>query len=106
MWRAWKRSRRFCGFCFRPPCPSVITVGLFAFLAAWNDFIAQLILLTDSNKVPLPLAVVNIRGQVMGVVDYGATKAGVVLLIMPCIILFLLLQHHYVRGFMSAALKG
>ena len=86
--------------------PGLITVGLFAFLAAWNDFIAPLILITDSNKVPLPLAVANIRGQVMGVVDYGATEAGVVMLALPCVVLFLLLQRHYVRGFMSGALKG
>ena len=30
--------------------PGLITVGLFAFLAAWNDFIAPLILINDSNK--------------------------------------------------------
>jgi multiple sugar transport system permease protein len=86
--------------------PGLITVGLFAFLTAWNDFIAPLILITDPDKVPLPLAVANIRGQVMGVVDYGATEAGVVILAVPCIILFLILQRHYVRGFMSGALKG
>jgi multiple sugar transport system permease protein len=86
--------------------PGLITVGLFAFLAAWNDFFAPLILISDSDKVTLPLAIANLRGQVQGVVDYGATEAGVVVLALPCIILFLLLQRHYVRGFMSGALKG
>jgi multiple sugar transport system permease protein len=86
--------------------PGLITVGLFAFLAAWNDFIAPLILITDSSKAPLPLAVANMRQQVMGIVDYGATEAGVVVLALPCVVLFLLLQRHYVRGFMSGALKG
>jgi multiple sugar transport system permease protein len=86
--------------------PGLITVGLFAFLAAWNDFFAPLILINDSNKMTLPLAVSNLRGQVQGVVDYGATEAGVVVLALPCIVLFLLLQRHYVRGFMSGALKG
>jgi multiple sugar transport system permease protein len=86
--------------------PGLITVGLFSFLAAWNDFFAPLILINDSEKMTLPLAVSNLRGQVQGVVDYGATEAGVVILALPCIILFLLLQRHYVRGFMSGALKG
>lgn len=86
--------------------PGLITVGLFAFLGAWNDFIAPLILISNSAKVPLPLAVANMRQQVMGIVDYGATQAGVVVLALPCVILFLLLQRHYVRGFMSGALKG
>jgi multiple sugar transport system permease protein len=75
-------------------------------LAAWNDFIAPLILLSDSDLATLPLAVTNLRGQVQGVVDYGATEAGVVVLALPCIVLFLVLQRHYVRGFMSGALKG
>jgi len=86
--------------------PGLITVGLFAFLAAWNDFITPLVLISDSDKVPLPLAVANLRGQVMGIVDYGATEAGVVVLALPCVLLFLALQRHYVRGFMSGALKG
>ncbi|KQQ22972.1 ABC transporter permease [Rathayibacter sp. Leaf299] len=86
--------------------PGLITVGLFAFLAAWNDFMAPLILITDSDRMTMPLAISNLRGQVQGVVDYGATEAGVVVLALPCILLFLLLQRHYVRGFMSGAFKG
>lgn len=86
--------------------PGLITVGLFAFLAAWNDFFAPLILINDSNRMTLPLAITNLRGQVQGVVDYGATEAGVVVLALPCILLFLILQRHYVRGFMSGAFKG
>jgi multiple sugar transport system permease protein len=86
--------------------PGLVTVGLFAFLAAWNDFITPLVLISDSSKVPLPLAVANLRQQVMGIVDYGATEAGVVVLAAPCVFLFILLQRQYVRGFMSGALKG
>jgi multiple sugar transport system permease protein len=86
--------------------PGLITVGLFAFLTAWNDFIAPLILINDTNRMTLPLAVANLRGQVMGVIDYGATEAGVVVLALPCVVLFLVLQRHYVRGFMSGAFKG
>jgi multiple sugar transport system permease protein len=85
--------------------PGLITVGLFAFLAAWNDFMVPLYLL-GGDKAPLPLALVNMRQQVMGVIDYGATEAGVVVLTLPCVVLFLVLQRHYVRGFMSGALKG
>jgi multiple sugar transport system permease protein len=86
--------------------PGLITVGLFAFLASWNDFLAPLILLNDSSKSTLPLAVANLRGQVQGIVDYGATEAGVVVLALPCVLLFLILQRHYVRGFLSGAFKG
>ncbi|MEV8230232.1 carbohydrate ABC transporter permease [Streptomyces sp. NPDC079167] len=86
--------------------PGLITVGLFAFLAAWNDFIAPLILISDSTKAPLPLAIATLRQQSMGAIDYGATEAGVTVLAVPCLILFIALQRHYMRGFMSGALKG
>jgi multiple sugar transport system permease protein len=85
--------------------PGLITVGLFAFLAAWNDFMVPLYLLGSDNQ-PLPLALVNMRQQVMGVIDYGATQAGVTVLAIPCVVLFLVLQRQYVAGFMSGALKG
>ena len=86
--------------------PGLITVSLFAFLAAWNDFFAPLILLNDPKQQTLPVAIANLRQQTMGVIDYGATEAGVVVMALPCLILFLFLQRHFVRGFMSGAIKG
>jgi multiple sugar transport system permease protein len=86
--------------------PGIITVALFAFLAAWNDFIAPLILINSPSKYPLTLAMAGLRQQTMGAIDYGSLEAGVVVMATPCIFLFLLLQGQYVRGFMSGAIKG
>ncbi len=86
--------------------PGIVTIALYAFLAAWNDFIAPLILINDANLAPLPLAIANLRQQAMGSIDYGVTEAGVVVLALPCVLLFLLLQRFYIKGFMSGALKG
>jgi multiple sugar transport system permease protein len=86
--------------------PGIVTVGLFAFLAAWNDFLAPLILINPTAEQPLSLALVNQRQQTMGLVDFGSTEAGVVVMAIPCVVLFLLLQRYYVRGFMSGAIKG
>ena len=49
---------------------------------------------------------VKLRQQTMGAVDFGATEAGVVVMALPCLVLFLLLQRYYVHGFMSGAIKG
>jgi multiple sugar transport system permease protein len=86
--------------------PGMITVGLFAFLSAWNDFIAPLFLINDNTRYPLSLAVATLRVQSHGAIDFGVTQAGVVVMAVPCLLLFLLLQRHYVRGFLSGALKG
>ena len=85
---------------------AIRAIVLFAFLAALNDFIAPLILISDSTKLPLPLAIASLRQQTMGAIDYGATEAGVVVMALPCLFLFLILQRYYVRGFLSGAIKG
>jgi multiple sugar transport system permease protein len=86
--------------------PGLVTVGLFAFLASWNDYVAPLILISSGDKLPLPVAVVNMRVHSFGAVDYPTMQAGVVFMAVPCLILFLALQRFYVRGFMSGALRG
>jgi multiple sugar transport system permease protein len=85
--------------------PGLVTVGLFVYLAAWNDFMISLYLFS-SEKAPLPLALVNMRQQAMGVIDFGVTTAGVVVLTVPAVILFLALQRYYIKGFTSGAVKG
>jgi multiple sugar transport system permease protein len=82
--------------------PGLITVGLFAFLASWNDFLAPLILLNDGSKFTLPVAVASISDGTFS----GMLQAGVMTMAIPCLILFLLLQRYYVRGFVSGALGG
>jgi multiple sugar transport system permease protein len=86
--------------------PGLITVGLFAFMASWNDFVAPLILIASPDKFPLPVAVVNMQQQVFGSIDYAALEAGVMVVALPCVLLFLILQRGYVRGFMSGSLRG
>ncbi|GAA5066032.1 multiple sugar transport system permease protein [Thermocatellispora tengchongensis] len=86
--------------------PALVTVALFAFLASWNDFFAPLILLNDGASFTLPVAVVSMTNQTFGAIDYGMLQAGVMVMALPCLILFVVLQRHYVRGFMSGALRG
>jgi multiple sugar transport system permease protein len=86
--------------------PGLVTVGLFAFLASWSDFVVPLILISSPDKSPLPVAVVNMQQQVFGSIDYAVLEAGVVVLALPCVFLFLILQRGYVRGFMSGSIRG
>jgi multiple sugar transport system permease protein len=86
--------------------PGLITVTLFAFLASWSEFFAPLILLNSTDKFTLTLAVVNMRTASFGSIDYAALEAGVVFMAVPCLVLFLVMQRSYVRGFISGAVKG
>ncbi|QQM29982.1 carbohydrate ABC transporter permease [Martelella lutilitoris] len=85
--------------------PGVVTVGLFAFLNAWNEFLAALVLLTDQSKFTLPVLMTAVRYGRYGSVDWGAVQAGVTLMMIPCMILFLILQRSYIRGLTAGAVK-
>jgi multiple sugar transport system permease protein len=86
--------------------PGLVTVGLFAFLASWNEFITPLVLLNDGDKFTLPVALVSLQQGDWGAIDFGALQAGVVVSALPCLALFLVLQRLFVSGFTSGALKG
>ncbi len=86
--------------------PGIITVGLFAFFSAWNEFLAALILMSDSNKYTLPIMLVNAQYGQVGTVNWGALQAGVTLAMLPCVVLFLLFQRYYVNGLTAGAVKA
>ena len=85
--------------------PGVATVALFAFLNSWNEFLAALIFLSDQNKFTLPIMLVNVSSGIFGIIDWGALQAGVSVTMIPCLVLFLLLQRYYVRGLTAGAVK-
>ena len=85
--------------------PGIVTVGLFAFLNAWNEFLAALVLLSDQSKFTLPVLISSVRSGRYGAVDWGAVQAGVTLMMIPCLVLFLLLQRSYIRGLTAGAVK-
>jgi multiple sugar transport system permease protein len=85
--------------------PGLVSVALFAFLASWNEFLAALIFLTDSDKFTLPVMLLNAQSGYLGTIDWGLMQAGITVTVLPCAILFLLLQRYYVSGLVSGALK-
>lgn len=85
--------------------PGVVTVAIFAFLNAWNEFFAALVLLSSNDLFTLPVLMTAVRVSRMGAVDWGAVQAGVVVMVIPCLLVFLLLQRFYMRGLMAGAVK-
>ena len=85
--------------------PGVITVALFAFITSWNEFIAALIFMNSEKSFTVPIMLVSVRTGRFGTVDWGALQAGVILSIIPCILVYLSLQRHYISGFLSGAVK-
>lgn len=85
--------------------PGVITVAIFAFIAAWNDFIAALILLSDQTKFTLPVELLTLETGQFGVINWGVLEAGVFISMIPCVLIFVFLQRYYLGGILSGAIK-
>jgi multiple sugar transport system permease protein len=85
--------------------PALAALGIFQFLASWNNFLWPLVALTDESKYTLPVALATFAiGQ--NKADYGLMMAGSVALVAPVIVVFLLLQRHFTQSIAMTGLKG
>src|SRR5436190_7315015 len=86
--------------------PGIVTIGLFAFLAAWNEFFGALILLTNQKAFTLPILLLSARTGLWNNIDWGALQAGVTITMVPCLVFYVVLQRYYVSGLSAGAIKG
>jgi len=86
--------------------PALITVVLFAFITSWNEFLGALVMLTRDSSLTVPLVLAAARSVTsLGSTDWGMLQAGVTVAIIPCVVVYLLLQRYYVSGLLSGAIK-
>jgi len=98
---------RILGSVLRPlVTPGMATTALYAFLAAWTEFLGALVFLTKQELYTLPVALLNLEQGAYGTVDYGLLASGSVIAMIPCIVLFVALQRYYVAGLSAGAVKG
>ncbi len=86
--------------------PAIVTVTLFAFITSWNEFLGALVMMSKSSTFTLPLILAAARTETsLGGTDWGMLQAGITISIIPCVVVYLLLQRYYVLGLMSGAVK-
>lgn len=61
--------------------------------------------MTDQSKYTLPVALSVLSSGTFGTLDWGALQAGVAVTIVPCIVIYVLLQKYYVGGMLTGATK-
>lgn len=86
--------------------PAVITVILFNFLSFWNEYILALTIMTDQAKKTLPVGLINLQQAARGAANYGRLYAGLVLVMLPTLILYILVQKQLTEGMMVGGDKG
>ncbi|MEF3117164.1 carbohydrate ABC transporter permease [Streptomyces chrestomyceticus] len=88
-----------------PLCrPALAALGTLQFTWMYNDFLWGLVFLSDGDKLPVTSALNNLRGQFF--TDYNLLAAGSVIVALPTIVVFLLLQRHFIAGLTLGANKG
>jgi N-acetylglucosamine transport system permease protein len=85
--------------------PSIITVILFNFLSFWNEYIISLTLLTKDAKT-LPVGLMQLMQAQQAAANYGRLYAGLVLVMLPTLILYIMVQKKLTQGMSLGGLKG
>jgi multiple sugar transport system permease protein len=85
--------------------PGLVSTALLSFFAAWNEFFATLILITDQSLYTLPVSIGILSVDGNFGINFGLMQTGVAITVIPCVIVYLLLQRYYVAGLLGGALK-
>lgn len=90
-----------------PMCkPGVATMLMFSFMEYWNEYILALQFLRDDVKKTLPVGLKNIMEQAKYATDWGALFAAMVIVMLPTMIFYLLVQKRLTSGLSMGGLKG
>jgi N-acetylglucosamine transport system permease protein len=86
--------------------PSIITVILFNFLSFWNEYIIAITVLTDPKGAKtLPVGLMNLMKAQNAAAQYGRMYAGLVLVMLPTLILYIIVQKKLTQGMTLGGLK-
>ena len=88
-----------------PMCaPTLATLAVTTFMESWNDYLWPLLMLTDRNKMTLPIALSTLNGQYN--TEYNVLMAGSLISMIPIIIIYLCAQKQFKNGLMAGGIKG
>ena len=94
------------GIIFPMAKPSIITVILFNFLSFWNEYIIIKTLITDNKMWTLPAGLLNLMQAQQSAANYGPMYAGLVLVMVPVLVLYICVQNNLTKGMTVGGLKG
>jgi multiple sugar transport system permease protein len=84
--------------------PALATLAIIEFLGSWNDFLWPLLVLKDRNLQTLQPGLRTLQGAYTS--EYGLMMAGAVIVALPVLIIYILLQRFIVQSVATTGLKG
>jgi len=86
--------------------PAWITLVIFSFIGTWNDFFTPLIFTRSEQMKTLPLVMSSIGGGPGQVARWGAVAAASMVITLPTLILFVLLQRYVMETMAHSGIKA
>ncbi|OFP72920.1 ABC transporter [Actinomyces sp. HMSC065F12] len=86
--------------------PAISMAMLFNFLSFWNDYIISMTLMTDSSSRTVQVGLLNLMATQRAATNYGRLYAGMVIVIVPVIIFYSLVQKRLLNVTNAGGIKG
>jgi len=86
--------------------PGLITAGIFDAIGLWNEYPLALVIMTENDRTTLPLAIANMAQKQHYQTDWGALFAGLVIVMVPTLVGYILFQRRITAGLTAGAVKG
>lgn len=83
--------------------PAIISMIMLVFMWTWNTFMLPLVMITSSSLRTAPLALSFFQG--IHITQYSLLAAAAVIVALPLIILYAILQRYFIRGMLAGAVK-
>lgn len=96
--------KRFTAIALPLSKPALTTVGIYAFINAWSDYLAPLIYINKTEKLTLSLGLQGFLNQYS--VDWTHLMAAATIFVIPVVIFFLFFQRNFVEGIATSGIKG
>ena len=86
--------------------PALVTTGLLAFIAAWNEFLFALTFTLTNDQRTVPVGIATMSGASAHELPWGNIMAASVIVTLPLVLLVLVFQRRIVSGLTAGAVKG
>lgn len=84
--------------------PAIMVVAIFNVLAAWNEYLLAMLILSDKSLMPLQRGLMVFHGA--HITEYPLLMSGITITTIPVVIVYFLMQRHIISGIIAGALKG
>jgi trehalose/maltose transport system permease protein len=86
--------------------PALVTTGLLAFIAAWNEFLFALTFLSSNTTRTVTVAIAMLTGSNEHEIPWGVIMAASVMVTVPLVVLVLIFQRKIISGLTAGGVKG